>query len=575
MSRDQYTVPVLNNMMAELENLTRIRSTRAAEKHLAPFIRQAWPIIEPGREYLHNWHIDLISEYLEATLTGDITRLVINMPPRYMKSIACTVMFPCWAWTRDPALRFITLSYSEKLSVKHSVDRRNIIESDWYRASWPKVKLAADQNMKAEFKNTKQGVMFATSVGGTVLGKGGDFIILDDPLSSDDAESETERDNTIRFITNTLFSRLDDPKTGRIICVMQRLHEDDPSGHFIKQGGWEHLKIPVEAPSRQRYSLPMTKKAIVRKRGELLWNEREGLKQLAEKKTAMGSYVYAGQMMQEPAPAEGGMLKRAWFDQALYGVGNADWEAVARAIAKTADSIILSVDATFKEGDDKDFVVVQVWATKRADKFLLDQFREQTGLVGTQVAIVSMVAKWGVDGHKLIEDKANGSAAIETLRSAIPGIKRIEPEGGKFSRTAASSADIEAGNVHLPWGAPFTTDNIHEATVFPKGSHDDTLDAMTQAIIFQNKRSGILDFYRDEAERLQAAKARADKWSDPPSGTTIEVPAGRPSADALLDNESAMDCEMDEQALAELAELDALDLEAARIAGEMDETDGL
>jgi predicted phage terminase large subunit-like protein len=564
MSRDEYTKPVIENYLAELENLTRVRSVRQAQKHLSPFIQQAWPIIEPGRQYMHNWHIDAVAEHLEATLAGDIKRLIVNIPPRAMKSIACTVMFPAWCWTKNPALRFITASYSQSLSIKHSLDRRAIIESDWYQAAWKKVRMAADQNMKMEFQNTEKGVMFATSIGGTVTGKGGDFLILDDPLSPKEALSETERASTWSFISQTLLNRLDVPKEGRIICVMQRLHEEDPTGKFIEQGGWTHLKIPVEAPSRKKYVLPMTGRVIIRKAGELLWSERWGKPELVQSKRDLGSYGYAGQMMQEPAPAEGGMLQRAWFAKALYGLMTKEWETAARAIASTADGVILSVDATFKDSDGTDFVSIQVWAYKRSHKYLLDMVTERMGFTATQAAIISMVAKWSIDGLKLIEDKANGPAVIETLRDIVPGIKAIEPQGGKIARASAASPDIEAGNVHLPAHAPFTEDLIQQCALFPNGTHDDMVDGMTQAIIFLNKRPGLLDFYRAQAEAIRARQKDANIIPGINGGVTVESTLTGEAAVRDL-NRLPDDMELDDEALDALAEMDALDAEIERM----------
>lgn len=179
--------------------LAEIRREKA-ERNLSDFIRQAWPIIEPGTTYIHNWHIDLISEYMEAINAGQITRLVINMPPRHMKSLHITVCYPAWTWVRHPEKRFIKVSYSDSLSRKQNVLARDIIMSPWYQQNWGgKFNLKADVNRQNEFKNDHQGMMFSTSVGGALTGEGGDVIILDDPQNPLQANSETEREATINF----------------------------------------------------------------------------------------------------------------------------------------------------------------------------------------------------------------------------------------------------------------------------------------------------------------------------------------------------------------------------------------
>jgi Uncharacterized protein conserved in bacteria len=231
-----------------------------AERKLADFIRQAWHVIEPATPYLHNWHIDLICEYLEAVSAGQITRLIINIPPRYMKSIAVSVMWPVWEWIRHPETRWIFASYSQSLSTKHSVDRRTIIQSDWYQSRWgDRFKLVEDHNLKTEFLNDKRGHMIATSVGGTSTGKGGNRLVVDDPLNPKEAASDVLRERANTWFDQTFYSRLDDKKTGAIVVIMQRLHEKDLTGHLLEQGGeWEHLCLPAIAEDRQVIHFPMS-----------------------------------------------------------------------------------------------------------------------------------------------------------------------------------------------------------------------------------------------------------------------------------------------------------------------------
>ena len=255
--------------------LKGIRRERA-ERSLSEFIQQSWPIIEPGTTYIPNWHIDLICEYLHAVRDGEIKRLVINIPPRHMKSINVTVCFPCWAWTQAPEKRFIKVSYSDSLSRKHNVLSRDIIQSPWYTENWGDiVKLKDDVNRQNEFKNTHQGMMFSTSVGGALTGEGGDIIIVDDPQNPAQANSETERQNTIDFFKNTLQTRLNDPKNGAIIIVMQRLHEMDLTGYVLAENlGYEHLCLPAEAEKKTIITFPKSGKQLIREEGDILNPQR-------------------------------------------------------------------------------------------------------------------------------------------------------------------------------------------------------------------------------------------------------------------------------------------------------------
>ena len=282
-----------------------------AMRHLATFVRQAWPVIEPGAPYRNNWHIELLCEYLEAVSAGEINRLIINMPPRYGKSILVSVLWPVWEWIGHPELRYLFCSYSASLSVKHSLDRRRVLESDWYRARYPQVTLTSDQNEKSEYENTARGVMFATSVGGTVTGKGGNRIIIDDPINPAQAASEAERNAANSFFDMNLTTRLDDKKRDAIVIVGQRVHLDDLCGHVLERSGesWTVCKLPASEEKRTVVAFPRSGREVIREADEPLWETREGADELARAKLDLGSADYAAQYQQDPAPPEGAMIK--------------------------------------------------------------------------------------------------------------------------------------------------------------------------------------------------------------------------------------------------------------------------
>jgi len=455
----------------QLPSLSQIKAERQRREseRLAGYIPLAWNVIEPATEFLSNWHIDLMAEYLEACYSREITRLIINVPPRYMKSIAVTVAFPTWAWTKDPALRFQTASYSQSLSTKHSKDRRDIVASPWYQGIWgDDFQLTDDQNQKTEFENSAKGVMIATSVGGTSTGKGGDFLIVDDPHNPREAESDVQRQSAIEWFDQTFSTRLNDKRRGVIIVVMQRLHERDLTGHLLSgTEKWDHLCLPAVAEKHTVVNFPSGRQ-VEREDQSLLWPEREGPEQIASMQGRLGSYGFAGQYQQSPSPREGGMVKRDW------------WRRFTNP--PVFDKLIQSWDLAFKGTTDSDWVVGQVWGMAGANAYLVDQVRGKMDISETIRAIIDMTAKHPKTRAKYVEDKANGPAVIALLKNRIPGLIPVNPEGGKIVRANAVAPFIESGNVYLADDAPWVLDFIEEWAVFPAGANDDQVDAASQAL---------------------------------------------------------------------------------------------
>ena len=218
-----------------------------ARRSLREFVRQAWAVVEPATEYVPGWHLDGIVDHLEAVTRGQIRNLLINMPPRHMKSLAVAVFWPCWEWIDHPERRWLFASYAAALSIRDSLKCRRLIESSWYQANWgERFRLTSDQNTKGRFENDKSGYRLATSVAGAATGEGGDRIVVDDPHNVNEAESDTVRHSVLDWWDLVMTTRLNDPKTGARVIVMQRVHDDDLSGHVLAQGGYEHLCLPAE-----------------------------------------------------------------------------------------------------------------------------------------------------------------------------------------------------------------------------------------------------------------------------------------------------------------------------------------
>lgn len=477
---------------AELEQikakLELALSIRLAEQSLYEFYKQAWSVLEPTTPLSENWHLEYIAEHLEQVTHGEITRLIINVPPRSSKSTLATIVWPVWSWIAQPSKRWMFASYSQGLSSEHSVARRNLITSDWFVERWGRVfSLTEDTNRQNEFANDKTGRMFATSVGGTATGKGGDVIVIDDPHNTRQAESEAERTTTLRDADLGLSTRLNDPRTGAIVLIMQRLHEQDLTGHWLTQnpGLYTHIKLTSEAEHDETFVFPCSKRIVTRKAGELLQPSRQGAKELAEAKLTLGARGYAGQHMQRPAPAGGGLLLTKF------------WRRFTPRPSDDYEQVIQSWDLRFKEGKDSgDYVVGCVVGVRGPNRYLLDLVRGRWSFKESCDALHTLSAKWPQSDAKIVENKANGPALVSQLADSIPGLILVEPQGGKFERAQAMTPFLEAGNLWIPEDnyAPWVGDFVHECEQFPAGAHDDCVDSFGQAINYL--RGASLEYLR-------------------------------------------------------------------------------
>jgi hypothetical protein len=292
------------------ENAESIRQRCAT---LSGFVREAWHVLEPSNPYIHGWHVDAICEHLEAITDGQINRLLINVPPGTMKSLLSGVFWPAWEWGPKgrPATRIIGSSYSEDYAKRDNRRMRDLVTSEWYQALWPTELVRAGE---MAFSNTatgfRQGIPFSRLTGGR-----GDRVIIDDPHSVDGAESEAERNSTVRTFRESVPTRLNDPARSAIVVIMQRLHEQDVSGTILSlKLGYEHLMLPMEFEPERRCSTSIGFEDPRSYDGELLFPERFPREVVERDKVPMGAYAVAGQFQQRPAPRSGGMFQRTDFE---------------------------------------------------------------------------------------------------------------------------------------------------------------------------------------------------------------------------------------------------------------------
>lgn len=430
------------------------------------FIGRAFHTVNPGTSYLPNWHINLIADYLEATRRSEITRLLINMPPRMMKSLCVTVAWPAFLLGHDPAARILAASYSQYLALKHAQDTRLLVNSPWYARSFPAFHIAPGQNEKHKFLTTQNGFRFATSTGGAATGEGGDFLIVDDPLSPLQASSDHHREQALRWFDQTFSTRLNNKKHGRIVVVMQRLHGEDLSGHLLERGGWEHLCLPAEAERAQHFFI--NGHHYTRGMGDLLHTVREGPEELARAARDLGSFAYAAQYQQSPLVEKGGMIEPDWIIRYRPPL---DLEEMR---------IVQSWDTAIKSGPGNDPSACLTLGEKDGVFYLLEAFTLRAEFPALRRALLTKAEAWKPEAI-LIEDKASGQSLLQEIRNGttLPVIG-LQPKGDKCTRLAACSPLIEAGRLHLPKHAPWLEHFERELFAFPHAPHDDQVDALSQ-----------------------------------------------------------------------------------------------
>lgn len=520
--------PHLTNL--DLSNLPDplVLDRMLCEKNLGYFIRAAWPVLEPATVYKHGYHIDAIVDHLMAVSRGEIKRLLINIPPRCMKSLSVSVAWQVWEWIqrfwdadgneiirpgRGPYTRWLFASYAQALSTRDTLKARRVIKSDWYQSRWGNVfELAGDQNAKMRFENSKQGMRLATAVDAIATGEGGDLLVIDDPHSVRDAESEAVRESTLVWLDETMSTRFNDPKTGRQVIVMQRVHERDCSGHVLAQGGYEHLCLPMRfEPSRlvpytadggpnEDYT-PPTSIGFVDPRtqeGDLLWEEHLDEAAVVGIETPLGPYAVAGQLQQRPSPRGGGMFKRKDFNFVdavpegrlkwvrswdLAGtdptkqasISDPDWTAgllMAATLDPDPDIYLCDVVHIREDPGDRDETME---LTAREDGREVPIWIEQEPGQSGKSQIVHF--------RKILSGYAVNPPQADQMPATAKGRGKIRETGvatgNKVQRAEPLATHVARGKVYIvrgTWNKVF----LDEITKFPMSAHKDQVDAASQ-----------------------------------------------------------------------------------------------
>lgn len=435
------------------------------------FIHKVFCTINPGMRYLPNWHIDLIADYLENTRKGHIKRLIINMPPRALKSVCVSVAWPAWVLGQDPSKRILAASYSHMLGIKNSMDTRFVMESDWYKSLFPRTILSKKHNQKSKFMTTEHGFRFATSVGGSVTGEGGDILIIDDPHNPTHIHSPKLRGKAIEWFEQTFSSRLNDRASGAIVLVMQRLHECDLSGHLISSAPnvWEVLKIPAISEAETIFYIK-GKERLVRE-GEFLHASRDTLESMTRLEQEIGTQNFAAQYLQSPISRSISMV-----DLDLLGYYD--------TLPDMLEYYVHSWDTAIKISEDSDYSVCTIWGVSNNVYYLIDLVRKRMAYPELKTVSESLIQKY-LPKVVLIEDKASGQSLIQDLCSqGIQGILGQKPKLDKITRFASVIPLIQAGSVLFPRNKAWMKQLLDEMTLFPHSKHDDVVDSISQFLSY-------------------------------------------------------------------------------------------
>jgi predicted phage terminase large subunit-like protein len=442
---------------------------------LVAFTQRVFSELNPGRTFEPGWHHDAIAYGLEvATITGQFNRLVVNLPPRSLKSIMVTVALPAFLLGRDPTKKIITVCYNQDLSNEFSRKTRQVMRSAWYRQLFPSTVIVG-QGAETAFYTTEGGFRMATSVEGTLTGRGGDLIIIDDPQKAADALSDTRRESLYQWASETLFTRLDDKLTGSIVLVQQRLHEEDLSGRLLRTGDWYPIILPAIAVKDETICLGRTPQPRFHERrvGDLLQPLREPLPLLEGLQREMGTSAFIAQYQQDPLPPEGDIIKVGWFRR--YDDLPQDGQ------------VIFSIDTASKAGLRNDWSVISVWRVSQ-QRFCLEYiWRRRVEYPELKMQVKAMAGDLRPDTI-LIEDKGAGIGLIQDLKADEEGYPVVAYDPGsvdKETRMRVQSAKIEGGQ---PPGAPWLNDFLGEVQRFPNGVHDDQIDAMSQLLDHASNR---------------------------------------------------------------------------------------
>ena len=458
--------------------------TYVLRNDLSVFVQRVFNEVSPNDSYIHNWHIDCICDYLNAVEGGDIKKLIIATPPRSMKTITISIAWSAWLLGKNPARQIVGASHTARLSADINVAVRSVLESEWYQAVFPETELEKGDNTKTLFKTSHKGGRNAVSVGAKIRGINADYILVDDPIDPSINElggiSEADRHNTNQWLANSLFTRRNVPEESPIVLVMQRIHQDDPVGYLLERDQFETLVLPAQYERKTFYDIG--NKQYVLDRNELLFPERMSANYLESEERRLGTFNFAAQFMQKPAPPSGGLVKKHWFK-------------VYEERPLKFDKIIHSWDIATTKTTTSDFSALTVWGVRQEGYYLLKVLNEKWEFPDLKNKLIALAERENPD-YVLIEQVGIGTPLVQEVQATSNiNVVPIKPEKDKETRLHAITPMIEGGNVYLPNEAEWLNTYIDQMSMFPRAKHDDMVDSTTQFLSWIKTR---FDNYYDD-----------------------------------------------------------------------------
>ncbi|TCL08258.1 putative phage terminase large subunit-like protein [Shimia isoporae] len=457
-------------------------STALYRTDLFAFTWKVFETLHSGKTqgFVPAWHVQAMCHELDSIRTAENKRLVINVPPRHLKSITVAVAFVAFILGHQPHAKIIVASYGLDLARLHSEATRKVMSSPWYQRLFPDTRLARRGNTQDEIKTTKGGGRKAVSIGGAVTGHGADYIIIDDLMKAGDATSEAELVRAQEYIEGSLLSRFDNPAEGRVVMIAQRLHERDPAGYLLEKATYRHLNLPAIA--EEDCEVPVGHgKLYSRRKGDALFPEHMDRQTLDRMRKEMGSVIFNCQYQQNPIAPDGSVLRWEWFGTYKKALPRSGYQLVVQ-----------SWDTGMSASPKSDCSVCTTWGFMDKKWHLLDVMRDRLDFPDLEARVRSLTGRWRPD-LVLIENAASGTPLLQRLRMDDSALyQAIRPDKDKEIRFNAACASVEAGNVLLPEDAPWLASFKRELQSFPRGSHDDQVDSFSQ---FLNWSAGN-GFYR-------------------------------------------------------------------------------
>lgn len=543
---------------AHISQIRLAEEREECEDRLLTFLERAWPYFD-NSPFQSCWATEAMCDHLEAVTFGHIKRLLINVSPRCGKTNLCSIAFPAWTWTRQhrsylsgPQVKFLCASYGHTLSLDASNKARRLITSPWYESLWPnQIVFQQDQNAKHNYENTAGGARVATSVGGGLIGLGGDILIGDDLNNTEDVESEAERETVKTFWQEFHSTRLNNPNESAIVVIQQRLHNEDVSGLILESNeDWCHLCIPMSYDSSRSYVtvvLPQYEDGLPyddprTEDGELMWPERFNKEAVARLELQLGPYMAAGRLQQLPAPKGGGIIQDIWWqnwteEASTYGL---EWSSKPDGLKEfpQMELVIGSVDTAYGEKEENDYSAMTVWGIwvdrgKNRRAMLMYAWAKRLPLHGRSITAMTGEPEDVFKGRRskamglveliadtckrykvqrlLIENKTRGVDVANELRRLYArddwGVELTNPQKDKVSRTHATVPMFVDNAVWAP-NTQWAQSVIDQCAQFPKAAHDDLHDAVTQFLNWARENQLLARADEEEAIRVDDATYR-------------------------------------------------------------------